>query len=213
MQLHDLAIRLSGCSTTRFVRCDPPFFLFQEKSFRALNFVFVEVCRHRLVYTRRFRLCPKTVFLKLWSTSMNLGGTGIESTTAVVWNWIFFVGCEPYCSIWIVIWPFFVRYCLEKLGVVNVDDHKALVIRVFWRFVQTLVWHRLIVEPSFQIPQRDACSAIDVLARTSRFTWCLGSGWLPLLALLVGCSPASWLVFCGFNRSRVWLRSCRSQIH
>jgi len=150
MQLRDLAIRLSGCSTTRFVRCDPTFF-FQEKSFRALSFFFLWRCVGIASFTRDASDFAQRQYS--WSCDLlqwSLGEPG--SNRLRQWYGAEFslldVSHTVVFDTW-VIWPFFVRYCLEKLGVVNVDDHKALVIRVFWRFVQTLVWHRLIVEPSF----------------------------------------------------------------
>ena len=42
------------------------------------------------------------------------------------------------------------RICLERLGVVEESDHKALVIRVFWRYVTVGSLHYVLLRFSFR---------------------------------------------------------------
>ena len=69
------------------------------------------------------------------------------------------------------------RICLERLGVVEESDHKALVIRVFWRYV-TVVYPPLCVAQIFvsKIYPDHANIAVDVLARTRGLAWGMGLG-------------------------------------
>ena len=53
----------------------------------------------------------------------------------VGWNLTSYAGCEyvmfPTYSVVVIL----VRFCLERLGVVQAEDHAASVIKVFWRCV------------------------------------------------------------------------------
>ena len=71
--------------------------------------------------------------------SLSHGGIGLELTMGVVWSLISYAGCmykvlSAHRGV-ILIFLFTLRLCLERLGVIKPADHKALVIRVFWRCV------------------------------------------------------------------------------
>ena len=56
----------------------------------------------------------------------------------VGWSSTSYVGCEYWrltSCLDAALIPAPCRICLERLGIINEDDHAALVIRVFWRCV------------------------------------------------------------------------------
>lgn len=52
----------------------------------------------------------------------------------VGWNLTFCVGCKHVTFRMHPVVLTAIRFCLERLGVVQAEDHPALVIRVFWRY-------------------------------------------------------------------------------
>jgi hypothetical protein len=80
----------------------------------------------------------------------------------------------------------FVRYCLERLEVLQQSDHTAIVTRLFWRFILHKLKPTLCSHRNLQVYGSHASCPKHVLAGTCRIAWRMGIRRLPFPPVLVG---------------------------
>ena len=100
----------------------------------AHNFSF----RNRRSCTRVSLDCPRSGLRSSEHTLARRGGTGRELIMGAEWNSTSFAGCT-YSLLFSRPSLTFRRLCLSKLGVINKQDSKAIVARVFWKYVPSLL--------------------------------------------------------------------------
>ena len=187
---------------TRFKRCAHHFSISSIHSTPNTH----DFLRHLLNSIRLYPVSHQMPSPKYLSISPNAGEIERGSTTEAAWSSISSVGCtyvltkiqkkkkkkektttfEPT--------PVY-RFCLEHLGVLLETDHKAIVLKVFWRYGH---WaHRCCSHQTSsksrptQIYRNNAYPSVDILAGARRLSWSVGSGRLSLPALPLRLCPTT----------------------
>lgn len=122
---------------------NPAFRTFYDKVIQVchryrLGQIACSLSRHLRRSIRRFQVCRKTRSKRSPFTSRKLGETDNELTMAAAWSSIFSAGCSSHLLPLHFISLTKPSICLERLGALQESDHKALVLRVFWRYIQVM---------------------------------------------------------------------------
>ena len=128
-----------------------------------------------MISTLRYPTFLKVRSQKWPRTWRSLGETEQGSIMEAGWNSTSYAGCEYVMfrthSVVVIV----IRLCLERLGVLQAEDHTSSVIKVFWRYGPCITTFASEGCKLLQIYRSHAETPVDVLARTCRVPRSLGA--------------------------------------